>query len=50
MAPQGRRGDGAPQIKPLTKAQVRAANKPANAVPANLKPVVRGGVTKWVKK
>ena len=50
MAPQGRQSPDKELIKPLTRAQVRAANKPANAVPADLKPVKRGAVTKWVKK
>lgn len=49
---RGRKGDQfeGPQIKPVTKAQRRAANQPANAVASNLKPVKVKGVTKWVKK
>lgn len=47
---RGRKEDWEPQIKPVTPAQRREANKAANAVPSNLKPVKVKGVTKWVKK
>lgn len=50
MAPQGRQSSDKELIKPLTKAQIRAANNPKNAVPADRTPVRSGGVVKWRKK
>jgi hypothetical protein len=47
---RGRKNDWEPEIKPLTAKDRREAAKASNAVPSNLKPVRKGGVTKWVKK
>lgn len=47
---RGRPEKWEPKIKPITPAQQQEASKPSNAVSPDLKPVKRGGVTKWVKK